>query len=358
MTDSVVMTLDEVHATAVQLLLAQGFNHRHAQAIARTVTAAERDECRHHGLFRISFYVNALCAGQASPDAEPTMSRLAPGIIKVDAHRGFSPLALECGDEPLAELARQQGIAALVVNNALNVAALWPEVERLAEGGLVAFAYVSAIPYVAPAGGIKPVFGTNPMAFAWPRLNRPPLVFDQASSASARGEIQLRLRDGKSLPEGWAIGPDGRPTTDPKVALAGAQLPFGGVKGSSIALMIELLAGPLVGDVLSFEAGEDDRAKTGAPCGGELVVAIDPARCAGHNDSTAQLQHAEKLFEKILEQEGTRLPSDRRYEARRRTTIHGVRVPKSLYDTLQILRAGGSVKRVEDYEGDRLMARA
>jgi delta1-piperideine-2-carboxylate reductase len=358
MNDSVVMTLDEVHATAEQLLLAQGFNDRHAQAIARTVTAAERDECRHHGLFRISFYVNALRAGHASPEAEPTITALGPGVVKVDAHRGFSPLALECGDEPLARLARQQGIAALVINNALNVAALWPEVERLAERGLVAFAYVSAIPYVAPAGGIKPVFGTNPMAFAWPRLNRPPLVFDQASSASARGEIQLRLRDGKSLPEGWAVGPDGGPTTDPRVALSGAQLPFGGVKGSSIALMVELLAGPLVGDVLSFEAGEDDRAKTGAPCGGELIVAINPACCVGRSDSGAQLVHAEKLFAKILEQDGTRLPSDRRYEARRRTAIHGVRVPKSLYGTLQTLRAGGSVKQVQDYEGDRLMAHA
>jgi delta1-piperideine-2-carboxylate reductase len=358
MSDSVTMTLGEVHALAEQLLLAQGFGEQHAQAIARTVTAAERDECRHHGLFRISFYVNALRAGQASPDAEPTLSMLAPSVVKVDAHRGFSPLALERGDEPLATLASQQGIAALVVNNALNVAALWPEVERLAERGLVAFAYVSAIPYVAPAGGTKPVFGTNPMAFAWPRLNRPPLVFDQASSASARGEIQLRLRDGKSLPEGWAIGPDGRPTTDPKIALSGAQLPFGGVKGSSIALMVELLAGPLLGDVLSFEAGEDDRARTGAPCGGELVVAIDPARCVGRLDSTTQLLHAEKLFAKILEQEGTRLPSDRRYEARQRTAIEGVRVPKSLYDTLQILCTGRSVDQVHDYEGDRLMALA
>jgi delta1-piperideine-2-carboxylate reductase len=347
-----------VRATAEQLLLAQGFNANHAEAIARTVTAAERDECRHHGLFRISFYVNALRAGQASPDAEPMLSSLAPGIIKVDAHRGFSPLALERGDAPLAELAKQQGIAALVVNNALNVAALWPEVERLAERGLVAFAYVSAIPYVAPAGGIKPVFGTNPMAFAWPRLNRPPLVFDQAASACARGEIQLRLRDGKSLPEGWAIASDGKPTTDPKVALSGAQLPFGGVKGSAIALMIELLAGPLVGDVLSYEAGEHDKAKTGAPCGGELIVAIDPVRCVANGNRIAQIEHGEKLFTKILEQEGTRLPSDRRYEARRRTAISGVAVPKSLYDNLQILRAGGSLTDVQDYEGDRLMALA
>jgi len=181
MRDAVVMTLDEVRATAEQLLLAQGFNDRHAQAIARTVTAAERDECRHHGLFRISFYINALRAGQASPDAEPTISSLAPGIVRVDAHRGFSPLALECGDEPLARLAKQQGIAALVVNNALNVAALWPEVERLAERGLVAFAYVSAIPYVAPAGGTKPaprggpatVTPTGPGAGVTPTAPRP-----------------------------------------------------------------------------------------------------------------------------------------------------------------------------------------
>jgi len=358
MSDFVVMSLDAVHATALELLLAQGFGTNHAEATARTVTAAERDECRHHGLFRISFYVNALRAGQASPDAEPTLTELAPGIIKIDAHRGFSPLALERGDEPLARRAKAQGIAALAVNNALNVAALWPEVERLALRGLVAFAYVSAIPYVAPAGGTKPVFGTNPMAFAWPRANHPPLVFDQASSASARGEIQLRLRDGKSLPEGWAIGPDGEPTTDPKVALAGAQLPFGGVKGSSIALMVELLAGPLVGDVLSYEAGEDDQAKTGAPCGGELVVAIDPVRCVENGSASAQMSHAEKLFGKILEQDGTRLPSDRRYEARRRTATDGVKVPRSLYDNLQILRAGETPREVRDYEGDRLMSPA
>lgn len=332
------MSLSEVHDAARSLLLAQGFADSHAGAIARTVTAAERDECRSHGLFRIPFYVAALKAGQASPDAEPTIADLAPGIIRIDAHRGFAPLALERGAEPLAERARSLGIAALAVNNALNVAALWPEVERLAEQGLVAFAFVSAAPYVAPAGGTKPLFGTNPMAFGWPRQGRPPLVFDQASGASARGEIQMRLREGRPIEEGWAIGPDGRPTTNPGVALAGAQLPFGGVKGSSIALMIELLAGPLVGDVLSFEAGERDRAGTGVPCGGELVVAIDPARCMAGGDREAQLAHGERLFERILEQDGTRLPSDRRYEARARTTRDGVVVPRSVLDSLEALR--------------------
>lgn len=355
MTDSVRLKLDDVHELAFSLLRAQGFNEAHSNAIANTVTAAERDECRHHGLFRIPFYVNALRAGQASGDAVPTVDDLATSVIRVDAHYGFSPLALEVGDALIAQRAKETGIAALAVNNALNVAALWPEVERLADRGLVAFAYVAASPYVAPAGGTKPLYGTNPMAFAWPRLNKPPVVFDQASSASARGEIQLRLRDGKPLPEGWAVGPDGKPTTDPKEALAGAQLPFGGVKGAAIAMMVELLAGPLVGDMLSYEAGEHDKANTGAPCGGEFIIAIDPVQCIKNGDRIAQLEHGERLFTKILEQEGTRLPSSRRYEARERTVTEGINVPRSLYDTLQEFKTGQYERKNNAYEGDDLL---
>ena len=355
MNDAVRMSLDEVHQATEAALLAQGFNATHAAAIARTITMAERDECRHHGLFRLAFYVNGVLSGQASPDAEPELTQLADSVIKVDWKYGFSPLPLEVGDEPLAELARKQGIAALAVTNAHNVAALWPEVERLAERGLVGFAFVAASPYVAPAGGTKPLFGTNPMAFAWPRKDRMPIAFDQASSESARGEIQIRLRDGKELPPGWAIGPDGKSTTDPKQALLGAQLPFGGVKGSNIALMIELLAGPLLGDALSIEAGERDKANTGAPCGGELIIAIDPVRFIQNGNRDAQLAHAEKLFEALLAQDGARLPADRRYEARRRTIEQGVNVPRSLYDSLQGYIAGRRDRERAVYEGDHIL---
>ena len=335
MNDHVRMTLAEVHETALRALCARGFSDRHARAIADTVTAAERDECTSHGLFRIPFYVKALQGAGVSPDAEPTLRDLAPAVIQADAHFGFAPLALQLGADPLERRARECGIAALAVVNAFNVAALWPEVERLAERGLVAFAFTAALRYVAPAGGTGPLYGTNPMAFAWPRAGRPPLVFDQASSVSARGEIQIHLRDGKPLPEGWAVGPDGEPTTDPATALAGAQLPFGGYKGAAIALMVELLAGALVGDVFSFEAHERDGGRTGAPCGGEFMIAIDPARCTGDGDRRAQLAHAERLFEKILGQDGTRLPSDRRYRARERTPSEGVGIPVSLHETLR-----------------------
>ena len=146
--------------------------------------------------------MNALQKANVSPDAEPTFRDLAPAVIQADAHFGFAPLTLQLGADPLEQRARELGIAALCIVHSFNLAALWPEVERLAARGLVAIAFTAALQYVAPAGGTKPVYGTNPMAFGWPRAGRPPLVFDQASSASARGEIMIHRRDEKPAARG------------------------------------------------------------------------------------------------------------------------------------------------------------
>ena len=218
--------------------------------------------------------------------------------------------------------------------NAYHFAALWYEVEALAEDGLVAFAFVNSKSYVVPAGGSERLFGTNPMAFGWPRKGRPPMVFDQSSSVAARGEMMILERDGKKMPEGWALDPDGNPTTDPAAGLAGAQLPFGGHKGAAIALMVELLAAGLPRDRLSFEASEEDTRDGGPAKGGELLLAMDPARFVPDGDAAASLDHAEELFGRLLDQDGTRLPSDRRYAARLRTAVEGIRIPQQLHDDI------------------------
>jgi len=219
--DIVNMSLAQVHELAVNALTCQGFSEDQAKAIAETVTVAERDECHSHGLFRIPFYIKATANPSTDPAAIPDVIVSESAVIHVNARDGFCPLALQVGMEPLSIKARTHGIAALAI-------------------------------------GTKPVFGTNPMAFAWPRIDQPPFVFDQASSMSARGEIQLHALAGKAIPDGWAIDEYGNPTTQADAALQGAQLPFGGHKGSSIALMIELLAGALIGDLFSYESSEKD----------------------------------------------------------------------------------------------------
>ncbi len=339
MSDEIRLTLGETHALVTEACRAHGISADHVRTIADTVTAAERDDCKSHGLFRVPGYVEAALTGHADPEAVPVVEHPVPGVVRVDARRGFAPLALEVGRVPLVEKARGQGIAALSIVNTLHFAAVWPEVEVLAaEDGLIAFAFVMGGSDVAPAGGTKPLYGTDPMAFAWPREGRPPLVFDQASAASSRGDIMLHARDGKPIPEGWAIDAEGRPTTDPAAGLAGAQLPFGGYKGAAVGLMVELLAGALAGGALGYEQESTDPDYGGPTVGGELMIAMDPATCAGGRGSP--LDCAERLFAKILEQEGTRLPSDRRYAARRRTAVEGITVPRPLYDEIDRLRQG------------------
>jgi len=335
--DTVHMTLEEVRKIALSALLGHGCDEANAGAIADTITRAERDEARSHGLFRLPGYVTSLENGKVNGRARPTVERLSPGVVRVNGDRGFTPLALNMGRAPLAEAAKEQGIAALAIVRTHHFAALWPETSSLAELGLAALAVTSSPPYVAVAGGRTPFFGTNPMSFAWPRKDGPPVVFDQASSAMARGEIQIAARDGNTVPDGVGIDADGEPTNDPARILAGAQLAFGGYKGSSIALMIDLLAGPLIGEVCSFEAGEQDNQDGGAATGGELIIALDPSRFGAGEDA---ISHGERLFARMLAQDGVRLPADRRYAARARTPEHGIEVPRSLYDTIEELARG------------------
>ncbi len=275
------LSLPEAYDLALEVLSANGFSADHAAAIARNVTAGERDGCASHGLWRPSGIVDTLRKGKVSPDAEPQIDDQAPGIARADAGGAFSLLAYERALPLLLEKARHNGIAALAINRCVHFSALFADIEPLTEAGLVGLACTPSHAWVAPAGGTRPLFGTNPIAFGWPRQDKPPFIVDMATSAAARGEIQLHQRAGKALPEGWGIDSQGQPTTDAAEVLNGAMLTFGGHKGSALAAMVELLAGPLIGDMTSAESLAWDNGAGGLPYGGELILALDPQRFLG-----------------------------------------------------------------------------
>ncbi|MGI9232555.1 MAG: Ldh family oxidoreductase [Woeseiaceae bacterium] len=333
---NVVLTLEEVHDLAARVLKQYGCNSENANAVADIIAAAERDGCHSHGLMRLAGYVASLKSGKVNGNADPAIEQLAPSVVRVDGDGGFAPLALARGRAALIESARTTGIAALSLVDIHHFAALWTEVEPIAEAGLCALACVSYMPAVIPAGGAKPLYGTNPFAFGWPRKGNPPLIFDQASSVMAKGEVMLAAREGHTLPEGVGVDADGNPTTDPNEVLKGALLAFGGHKGSSIALMVELFAGALIGESFSFEAAERDNKDGGPPRGGELVLAIDPNL---FGDANGWADHAERLFDRIESQQGTRLPSARRYGNRKQTAASGVSLSGKVNDQIQSLLA-------------------
>ncbi|PZP22383.1 Ldh family oxidoreductase [Pseudomonas kuykendallii] len=333
----IALSLQEVQELAEAILRHHGFSEPHVRAVARAVLAGERDECASHGLWRLLGCIDTLRAGKVSPDAEPEVIDQAPSIVRVDARGGFAQVAFERGAPVLVEKARANGIAALAINRCVHFSALWTELEVLTEAGLVALACTPSHAWVAPAGGSKPLFGTNPIAFGWPRTGKHPFIFDFATSAIARGEIQLHERAGKAIPLGWGIDAAGQPSTDASAVLNGAMLTFGGHKGSALSAMVELIAGPLIGDLTSVESQAWDAGSKSSPYHGELLIALDPKRFLG--DAMDQhLARAEALFDGIQNQ-GARLPSQRRYEARERSLQEGVKIPEKLYEDLQGLLA-------------------
>ncbi len=334
--NNISLSLDQVHRLVFDTLVANGCNDENATAVADTISASERDKGHSHGLFRLPGYVAALKSGKVNGNARPTVEKLAPAVLRTDGDNGYAPLALKVARDPLVGCARENGIAAMSLIKIHHFAALWIEIESLTEKGLCALACTAYMPAVAPAGGNKPFYGTNPIAFGWPRKGNPPMVFDQATATQAMGEVMIAAREGRTLPPGVGIDRAGNPTTDPNEVMQGCLLPFGGYKGAAIALMIELLVGPLIGERCSFEAAVADNHDGGPPRGGELLIAMDPKRFGSTEDPFA---HADRLFSALLEQEGTRLPAMRRVKGRASSIKDGITIPQDLYDKIQALTA-------------------
>ena len=337
MTERIQISLTELEGLVLRVLTLHGLSEANAKATARVIVAGERDECYSHGLYRLLTAIATLRGGGVGLNAKPTIIESSSGIVLIDAHSGFSHLAFEVGSKQLAKKAREAGLAALAIRNCYHFTALWPEVEALAEQGLVCIAMTISRAWVAPAGGRRPSLGTNPFAFAWPRKGHPPYVFDFATSVAARGDIELYRREKREIPKGWGVDGEGNESTNPEVVLdKGAMVAFGGHKGSALSTMIELLAGPLIGELTSLETLAAGGPKGSAPRHGELVLAFDPSRF-GFHDGPEHEARAEALFESIKAQ-GARLPSQRRFEARARSLAQGVSVPIELYnDVLALL---------------------
>ena len=307
------LSLDEIFELAKKTLLANGCDEENASILSETIMKAERDGSLSHGLFRLPAYVTGLKSGKINGKARPEIKKISSSVIKVFGNNCLAPMVLSKSIPELVKAAKENGIAVLAINNSHHMAAMWPETEAIAEQGLVAFACTSYKPAVAPAGAIKPLFGTNPISFAWPRKGKTPVVYDMATASMAMGEVQVAKREGHKVPLGTGLTKDGKETTDPaQIADGGVLLPFGGYKGSTIAMMVELLAGALVGDNFSYETAAKDNNDGGPPSGGEFILAISPDKLSGNDWN----KHSEEFFDKMKSMEGVRLPGERRHKNR------------------------------------------
>jgi (2R)-3-sulfolactate dehydrogenase (NADP+) len=303
-----------------------------AKSVARALVLAEADGLKGHGLSRAPMYAKQAKSGKVDGHATPSLTRRKPALIAVDAANGFAYPAIELAETTLPEIARSEGIAAASIHRSHHCGAAGHPVERLADAGLVAIMFVNTPSGIAPWGGSKAVFGTNPVAFACPLPGRAPLVIDLSLSKVARGNIMTAKQRGEKIPEGWALDAQGRPTTDPDAALAGTMVPMGDAKGTALALMVELLAAGLTGANFAAEASSFLDAEGPPPGTGQLIVAIDPAAFGGNAVARFGV-----LAQSIEEQQGARLPGMRRLALRKKAQTEGIAVSDALMREIEAI---------------------
>jgi len=305
-TDSVTMTEAEIERLAARVLEAAGARADAAASLARAIAAAEAEGIASHGLAYLPTYAAHLGCGKVEGQAEPVLTRPRPGMVAVDAGTGFAHPAIDAGLAALIPMARAQGVGALAIRNSYNCGVL----------------------------GYHPVIGTNPVSLAVPGgAGGTAILIDQSASVVAKSEVMKHAREGRPLPQGWALDPEGQPTTDPDTALRGTMAPAGGHKGVGIALITEVMAAALSGATLGIDAAPFSGTAGGPPRTGQFFLAIDPEAGAGAGFGAA----IAALGEAIRAQPGARLPGEGRRAAREQSARDGIAVARKTLDAIEAI---------------------
>jgi len=329
------ISVGEAHALVASALTASNTSPENAASVADALIGAELAGQGGHGLRRVPAYAAQARVGKVKGHAVPKLVRARPGAIHIDAGLGFAYPAFELAIAELATITPEQGIALAGVFRSHHAGVTGLFVEQLAKRGLVALLFANAPGSMAPWGGRRPLFGTNPIAFAAPVEGGLPIVIDVSLSKVARGKIMAAAQKREPIPAGWAFDADGNPTTDADAALAGTMVPLGDAKGTALALMVELLAAGLTGGNFGYEQSSFFDAKGAPPGSGQTIIAIDPGAFGG----VRALARFREMAEAVSGTDGARIPGRRRQELRAKLERDGIRADAALIEEIRKIGA-------------------
>ena len=320
---------------AVSALERAGANPHMAQTTARHLVAAEEQGLPTHGMSRVPFYCGMLRKGRADGAAAPRLIADRGAVCLLDNADGLPYVTAQWAIEEVIQRARRNGIGFAGIRNSAHVGVLGIHLLPVAQAGLVGFAFTNSPAAIPSWGGRKPLFGTNPVAAAFPRRGAAPIVIDLALTTVVRGRIMMAMRKGERIPEGWALDRNGKPTSDPKEAIEhGSLFPIGGVKGAMLALMFELICAALTGSAIGPEADSFFSEEGNRPRIGQAFIAIDPGALAGMD---TYFERVETVVSTMLADPEVRLPGSRRFAAEKSARSQGIDIPDELLAQIEKL---------------------
>ena len=318
---------------ATRALKRAGASRSNAAAAAKALIAAESEGLAGHGLSRVALYAQHVREGRVDGKAKPKIVQRKGATCLVDAQGGLAYVASALAVSEAIKRARRYGVAFCGVTNSHHFGAAGYHLAPIAEAGLVGVALTNSPAAINPWGGKRAFYGTNPIAAIFPRRSAQPLVVDLSLTEVVRGKIMLYAKEDKPIPLGWALDRDGQPTTNAQAALTGSLAAIGGMKGTMLALIVEVLCCAVTGAAFSFE--NDSYFEPGRkPRIGHAILAIDPGALAG---SDAYFERIEVMLARMLEEEGVRLPGARRQSASAGARERGIEISSALLEELERL---------------------
>jgi LDH2 family malate/lactate/ureidoglycolate dehydrogenase len=244
-----------------------------AELVADSLVTADLWGHPSHGMLRLPWYAARLRSGVMHPVTEPETVTDLGAVAVLDGRDGVGQVITDRASSDAVRRANEYGVGVVAVRNSnhFGTAAYWTR--RMAEAGCVGILTTNGSPAMAPWGGTEKTVGANPWSIATPGGSNPPVVLDIANTGVARGKIYAAAQREEAIPESWALDPEGRPTTDPQVAIHGLLAPMGGHKGYGISFMMDVLSGVLTGSGFATEVVGPYVPDRRSRCG-HLVIAL------------------------------------------------------------------------------------
>ncbi len=329
----------ELEAFVARALVAVGLPPSDADHVARLMILADLRGSDGHGIFRLPQYVRRIRAGGMNVRPNIRVVQETEAMALVDGDNGMGHLVMRFAARTAIEKAGRSGIGWVGVRqgNHAGPAALYAMMP-LARDMIGIYVAVGSANHMPPWGGVELLLSTNPIAFAVPALEEPPIVLDIATSVAAYGKVKTKAQRGEPMPEGWMIDALGKSLTDPKRAEEGFLLPIGGYKGYGLALVFSLLAGTLNGaafgrDVIDFN--KDDKTPTNT---GQVIVALDVARFAPvemFKRNVDKVIREMRDSKKMIGVDRIRLPGEQSYATWVERSARGIPLNGALFNNLQ-----------------------
>ena len=322
-----------------KIFIKNKLSNEHALICAEALINAELVGAPSHGLSRLKMYCDRIFKKVINPKAKIKVKKISQSISHVDGNNSIGFVAADIAIKTAIESAKKTGIGLVAVKNSGHYGLSGYYAEQAVKKGLMVMIFTNAPPAVAPHGALKSLFGTNPICFGTPTGSKIPFILDTSISMINRGKIRVAAREGSKIPEGVALDKYGKPTTDPKKALEGVQLPIAGFRGSGLAWMVDILSGVFTGGNHAGRVKDPFTDFSGPQNIGHLFFVIKPNLFVGNNFNK-RIKDNIRTIKRLPKIKGVKeilYPGQNKYNRYKNNLKKEIKVTKNILEDLKIL---------------------